>query len=266
MQKIINKVYNVSNDLNKKIILIADIHYYSKKDIILLDRVYENIKKICPNYICVSGDVIDKSSVDDIEYLLEFLKKLSDICKVILVLGNHEYYIDKNKNIFGLNNDYLNKLHKINNLYLLQNTNKVIDNINFIGLDLTINHYVQEKESVEDFKKYIKYIKIEESTYNILLCHSPENLCKNEIIDKLNISLALCGHMHGGAVPTLLRCIFNNRGLISPNRRLFPKYAYGNIKKEKKNIIITSGVKVMSESHFKQLRFLFTPEIVEINL
>lgn len=264
--KIVNKKYNLDSKLNIKIVLISDIHYYSKKDIKRLNDVLDNIKKINPDYICIPGDIIDKATVLDFDLLIEWLKKLSSVAKVIMTLGNHEFYVNKRNHIYKLNNKNINKIKKIDNLYLLNNENKIIDNINFIGLELPIEHYMSSNESEEEFKNYIKNIKTVENYYNIVLCHSPVNLSKKEILYKINVDLVLCGHMHGGMVPNFLKFLFGTKGLISPQKRLFPKNVYGNIKVGNKNVIITSGIKVLSESHFPFVGYVFSSEIVEINL
>lgn len=264
--KIISKKYNISNKLNKKIVLISDIHYYNKNDIYILNKVLDKIKKINPNYICISGDTIDNSSVYDFDLLLTWLKKLASISKVIMVLGNHEFYLNKKNNIYKLNEDYINQIKKINNLYLLDNENIIINDINFIGITLPITHYMYKGESKEDFKKYIKNIKTNNKYYNVLLCHSPINISRKDIIDSIDVDLVLCGHMHGGIVPRFLRFLFGTRGLISPQKNIFPNNVYGNIKIKNKNIIITSGINVLSQSHFPLLKGAFSSEIVEIYL
>ena len=264
--KILNKKYDLGNGLNKKIVLISDMHYYSKKDIIRLNYVLDNIKKINPDYICISGDILDKSNVLDFYLLIQWLKKLSNITKVIATLGNHEFYNNKRKKIYRLNHKYINQIKKIQNLYLLNNENKIIDNINFIGLVLPIEHYMLSYEKEEEFKSYIKTIETDNKHYNVLLCHSPVNISKKEILSKINVDLVLCGHMHGGLVPRFLRFLFRTKGLISPQKSLFPKYVYGNIKVENKNVIITSGIKILSESHLLFSSNIFYSEIVEINL
>ena len=264
--KIINRKYNLGNKLNKKIILISDMHYYSKKDIKRLNDVLDNIKKINPDYICIPGDTLDRANVLDFDLLIEWLEKLSNICKVIITLGNHEFYVNKRKGIYKLNNKNIDTIKKINNLYLLSNENIMLDGINFIGLVLPIEHYQFNNENEEEFKTYIKNIKTNNKYYNVLLCHSPVNISKKEILSKINIDLVLCGHMHGGVVPRFLRFLFRTKGLISPQKKLFPKNVYGNIKLRNKNVIITSGIKVLSESHFPLLSNVFSSEIVEINL
>ena len=89
--KIINKKYNISNKLNKKIVLISDIHYYSEKDIKQLNNVLDNIKKLNPSYICISGDLIDYSSVLDFDLLVEWLNKLANITIIKTIPNTIKY-------------------------------------------------------------------------------------------------------------------------------------------------------------------------------
>ena len=264
--KILNKKYNISNNLNKKIVLISDIHYSGKEDIKTLNYVLDNIKKVKPNYICITGDTIDTANPNNFNLIKNWLTKLSKIAKVIMIFGNHEFYIDKKNNKYGLNDKTINEIKNIDNLYLLDNKNVIIDNINFIGLTLPIEHYMVNSESEEDFKKYIKSIKTYKKYYNILLCHSPLNISRKNLIKDINVDLVLCGHMHGGLTPNFLKPIFKNIGFISPQKTLFPKCAYGKIKINNKNIIITSGIKVMSKSSFKYIKNIFASEVVEINI
>jgi hypothetical protein len=258
--KIINKTYNIISKLNKKIVLISDLHYNNKKDIERLNYILNEIENIKPNYICIPGDIINKSTIDDEELFIYWLKELSKICKVIISIGNHEFYIDKHNKIFGLNKEFLNKISNINNIYLLDNKNIIIDNINFIGITLPIEVYLNNNINID---KYLNKIKIDKKYYNILLCHSPINICKNNVLKDRNIDLVLCGHMHGGIIPNFLRFIFKTRGLVSPNKTLFPKNAYGYLKKNNTHIIITSGTKVLPNN---KLSIIFKPEIVTINL
>lgn len=264
--KIVNKTYNLKKGLNKNIVLISDIHYYEKKQIKHFNNILDNIKKINPDYICISGDILDKAKVPNFNGFVNWLEKLANITKVIMVLGNHEYYINRRKDIYGLNEDYINKIKNIENLYLLDNNNLIIDNINFIGLTLPIEYYMFEKESEEDFKKYIKNIKTKVGYYNVLLCHSPINIVKDNIIKDIDVDLILCGHTHGGVVPWFLRGIFGTSGIISPSKSLFPKKCYGRMKKDNKNIIITSGITMLAPSHLKLVNKSLYSEVVKINL
>ena len=258
--KIRNKIYNINNNLNKQIVLISDLHYKDKKDIKRLNYVLDNIKRIKSDYICIPGDITNKAYIKDEEEFINWLKKLGKICKVIISLGNHEFYIKKHKKQYGLNKSLLNKISKIKNIYFLDNKNTIIDDINFIGFTMPMKYYKEVKHS--NFIESLKPIKPYKKYYNILLCHSPMNICDEKILKSINVDLILCGHMHGGIVPNFMRSIFKNNGFISPYKKLFPKHAYGDLKMHNTNIIITSGIRVLP---IRLLSKLFKPEVVKIN-
>ena len=138
----------------------------------------------------------------------------------------------------------------------------MIDNINFIGFTAPIKYYYDDK-NIKDFNNLLDGLKTENNKYNILLCHSPITISKNDILKNRNIDLILCGHTHGGAVFEFLRPVLKNNGLISPNNELFPKNVYGQLRINNTDIIITSGLKV---TPFKLINKLFPLEIVKINL
>ena len=86
-------------------------------------------------------------------------------------------------------------------------------------------------------------------------------------VKKYNLNLVLCGHTHGGITPKIFRPILKNRGLISPRKSILPKISYGHIKINKTDIIITSGITVVSHINpFRILKNFFASEIVEINI
>lgn len=253
--KIINKYYNLK-ELNKKIVLISDIHYYDKKDIKLLNAVLERISKIKPDYICIPGDITDISNISDEDEYIDWFKNLSKISKIIITLGNHEYYIRKSEKKFGINEKFLSKLKRIDNVYLLRNESKSFDGINFIGIDLGIDYYYDEYNSNINIRKYIL-----KDDYNVLLCHSPVDIDK--IVNNNDVNLVLCGHMHGGVVPRILRPIFKNSGIISPTKRLFPKYAYGLKIVGNSKVVTTSGIRIISRiNKFYLFTNFFHSEIV----
>ena len=73
--------------------------------------------------------------------------------------------------------------------------------------------------------------------------------------------------MHGGLVPSFLRKVFKTNGLVNPQKQLFPKNIYGYKKINNTNIIITSGIKVISNKKiFNKLNILFKPEVACINI
>ena len=49
--RIVNKNYCIRGSIDKKIVLISDIHYKDKKDIKHLNKLFKNIKKVNPDFI-----------------------------------------------------------------------------------------------------------------------------------------------------------------------------------------------------------------------
>ena len=76
------KNYTYSNKFNKKILLFSDIHYYSKKDKKVLNKLLKITKKLKPDYICIAGDLIDTNPIYDKEILLDFFSQLIMILKI----------------------------------------------------------------------------------------------------------------------------------------------------------------------------------------
>lgn len=264
--KIFNTNYNLKG-VNTKIVLISDIHYYNKNDIKHLNNVLDNIKKIKPKYICITGDLTDESNIYDEDKMIEWLIKLANISKVILSIGNHEYYINKHKKIFGLNKKLYNKIKKINNLYLLDNDNILFDNINFIGLTLPMECYLVEDKKDSSIRKYLEKLNTDKKYYNILLCHSPVNISDERNLKGFDFNLVLCGHTHGGITPRVFRPVLKNRGLVSPRKGILPKVSYGHIKVNNTDIVITSGITVVSHINpFRILKNFFASEIVSIDI
>ncbi len=262
--------YEIKNAVDKKIVLISDIHYYSRRDLNKLESIYNKIKTLNPNYICIAGDFIDEAKVLEEDLFVFFLKKLSKVGKVILSLGNHDITIRGQEKKYFYNEELFNKIKRIRNIYLLDNETKIIDDICFIGLNLGFNYYYEDGENSKDFVSQFNNIKkISDKKYNVLLCHSPLIVTKNDVIANLkNIDLVLCGHTHGGMTPTIFQKYLKNRVFISPDKkRFFLKDAYGHITKNNINIVVSSGVTKLSHaSKMNNLDFLFKPEIVLIEL
>lgn len=265
----INQVkYNIEGKINTSIVLISDIHYYSKKNLKVFEKIYNEIKKIKNDYICITGDLIDYSNITNQDILINWLEKLSNLSKVIISIGNHEYYNTNSKNQ-SLNYDLMDKIRNIDNVYLLNNENIIIDNINFYGLNIPLELYKYEiKENIK-ISNYINNLNIKtyKTKYNILLCHSPRFITNNINKIKYKFDLVLCGHMHGGLTPQILRKYFKNTVLISPEKKLFVKNAYGLIKCNDSNIIITSGVtKLSKKTKLNKFDNLFVKEVVAIKI
>lgn len=249
-------IHEISHTYNKKIALFADLHFSSSYSKRIFDEILNNIKKNNPDYICIPGDIIDDATVLKNEILVEelndFLKKLSVQAPLILSYGNHDEVIIKHhKSIYYDTTSFFHNLNEIPNVYFLDNQNITIEGLNFIGYHPNYSYFKsKEKEQLENIDEIKKCII---SNYcNILLCHSPIKILNHS----LSVDYILAGHMHNGLVPSFFYRADKNRGLVGPYCTLFPKLSRGLVINEKTKLIITGGVKKISNSSSFILRGL----------
>lgn len=261
--------YTVSSNQNQRIVLLTDIHYYNKKMSSLLDKIYEEVSELNPDYICIAGDFIDERIIFDKEYFIKFLKNLSLISPVVISIGNHE--AKSNKDCMDeFDKEFMKQIEKIDNVYLLNNNSWINNNICFTGLTLPLNAYSEKKNGYIDILKTLdEYFSkgLKKDKFNIVLSHSPYSLLYKEVKGHFflkNVDLILSGHTHGGLTPKWI-CKLLKRTFITPEKHLFPRNSYGYLKNKK--TIVSSGITKLS--HFNPLRFLnflFCGEIVVIEL
>ncbi len=244
-----NKFYKINN-IGKRICLISDIHYSINYNLNIFDEIIDNIKNYNVDYICIPGDLVDDVSIlyESPENLINFIKKLAKVAPTIISKGNHdETNFLNNKRSYLTKEEFFLNLNTIENVYYLDNKTLIRDNITFTSFNLSYGYYNNYNENYEIFKKEMnKNIKrINPLKYNILLCHTPIHIFKNDedIINKFD--LILSGHMHNGLVFDFFDKK-GNRGLVGPFETFFPKNARGKITKKidekEKNLIITGGV------------------------
>lgn len=270
--KISKFYYQIFHNDNKRIVVLSDIHYYHKKNMKKLNRVLDDVKNCHPDYICIPGDMIDERHIKDEQIFLDWLVELKNICPVIISLGNHEF-IKSKKDYFCYDYDFFDKISKIDNIYFLDNKSQKIGGINFTGITLPGEYYYDEEENNKEYLiNYInKKIKVKSNSFNVLLCHSPIELIKKDVFTSLNmankIDLVICGHMHGGITPNILKKYLKGRGLISPHRDIFVKHSYGEYNINNTKFVISSGITKSSyRNKFSLLDFLFAPEITIIDI
>ena len=223
-------------------------------------KLIQKIKSLNPDIVVVTGDLIDGEN-NNYNVALDFMKEISKLYRVYYIIGNHEQksLIKKYKDEYK---DYFNKLHQIDLVNLDNNKVEIVkgdSNINLYGLTVPYSCYKylfdnQETTSIDiDFLEE-KLGKVDREQFNILLAHTPFYFDEYE---KWGADLTLCGHVHGGIVRLPLV-----GGLLSPDRKFFPKYDLGEYIKNKSTMIVSKGLggsKVLIRVNCK-------PEIVNIKL
>ena len=270
-------IYN--NHAKKEIVILhtADIHYSlktSKKD---LEKLYQIIKMECPNYLMITGDLVDEAEItrnyDKIKDLVSVLSEIAKITKVLISIGNHDVLC---------NNDYsfFKKLNDLYNIYVLDNRCYEDEFIYVAGFTLPMDYYynINKSENEEILINYldsridlIKNLPVNKP--KVALIHSPIRLTNQDVLKRLNCyDLILSGHTHNGMVPDYLEFLFkDNMGIIAPNKQLFPDIAKGkivrNIGKRELTIIINGGYTKLSNKSgniLSNLNFVYNKSVNKV--
>lgn len=263
-----------------KIAHLSDIHFSRIFPRTLFYKIYCNLNKIKPDYICITGDLIDQSSViekknyqNELRY---WLQKYSEVAPVIIGLGNHDVSCFKQRSSKEVyHKEFFQNLNNIKGIHFLDNEEYIPNkDISFYGVTIPFSHY---KENERNPLK-INSTKWSGMGYRVLLMHSPQHCLQNSILEENELlrdsDTILAGHMHRGLVPIVLnKFLPTNLGIISPQKTLFPKYARGVVKKQfdKKTItlVISGGVIKFSETApklFHAINRFFAPEITIVEV
>lgn len=183
---------------------IADLHIKEEEeDNKLINKALEkfidyvkndNIDRKNKN-IFIIGDIVDKKTINHSRYCIKYIKdmliKMSEICDVYILLGNHDYTnqeIEKNMINFI---DFIKELVNMSNIY-------IVDKLEYYIGKYCIN-------SIEHYEKEIpKPFKVDElkEQFNIFLYHGDldsklynkdKNMVKNLFKD---YDIVLLGHYH----------------------------------------------------------------------
>ena len=265
----INK-FNFSNRYKKRIILISDIHYYHSKNIKILDEVLENIKKLNPDYICIAGDIIDDKCIKNKELLINWFKRLGNVCKIFVGIGNHDFNY-KGKITEEYDEELFKRIDSIKNVHVLNNKTYTDSKINFIGVTAPFSYYDLKEDSDELIYHINKKFKYLDDNFNIMIFHSPSRIADKKVLEKIkchkNIDLILCGHMHGGLNFNFMNKFLKGRGLITPTNKIFGKYCNGLYRVNDTRIVISTGITKLAKSHYIPfMNCLYDSEIVVIDI
>ena len=218
-----------------KVLHLSDLH--SKTFGEMNGNLISSCEACKPDMIFFTGDLIsrneNRSFFDAKLYLFEKLCAISD---VYFVLGNHEqdnpencrYICDKLKKL-GV------KILKNKSDYIYRNG----DRIKITGLRPSMKCY-RTKNGYCDLKpiteEYVEKLvgKCDRNEFNILLSHTPFGF---EEYAKWGADLVFSGHCHGGMIRLPLL-----GGLLSPERRFFPKYTKGTYFCDNSKMIVSAGL------------------------
>lgn len=220
-----------------RIVQISDLHksVFGTHNILLI----EETKKLKPDYIFVTGDLIDRNHPHVNEaYLL--IKSLLQIAPVYYVTGNHELEAGhagirllelmgrtdvcmlRDRAVRLMRGQSHILLYGIDDPYLLDKS----------GYSSSIAY---DKASYRAFLNRLKVLHAApEDAYSILLSHRPELL---RFYDKSGFDLVFAGHAHGGQI-----VLPHIGGILAPHQGFFPKYTDGLYTSGKTKMVVSRGL------------------------
>lgn len=219
-----------------KILHLSDLHNKTFGE--MNGNLISSCEACRPDMIFFTGDLIsrneNRSFFDAKLYLFE---KLCAVSKVYFVYGNHEQDNPENA-------EYIcSRLEKLG-VKILKNQSEFIyrggDRIKLTGLLPSRSIYKSACGGYCGLKKidaaYMKELvgECDENEFNILLSHSPFGF---EGYADWGADLVFSGHCHGGIVRLPLL-----GGVLSPERRFFPKYTKGTYFNGSSKMVVSAGL------------------------
>lgn len=262
------KEYTFYSDKIKKdqtYLLVSDFQLSENlgKEHLMEIKNSEVVKKQKLDYILIPGDIVnDSDELEQLEFrqfVLETLEEFTDGIPTIVSKGNHDQMTKKGKNWdWGNSKNIEYLLKELENVTLLNNqkTRLLPSNIRVGAFSPNFIYYGKYKESKDQFAHQFfanfNEDKFASETYNILLTHEPQSIIKlskerNRCVQP-HVDLSVSGHMHDGMTPEILKPLMKNRGLVSPQMTLFPKYSHGCVKVGDTNFVINGAVNSRIES------------------
>lgn len=252
--------------LSEKINLFvaSDFHIEKEKGLKNLDKLinsplinYDDI-----DYILIPGDLINNcADLKDSSFVKMFLDELEKFTKgkpTIVSVGNHDLMENVAPRKWKAGNRFLlsKVLKELPNVKFIKNGEVYrTDEIDFSAFSPNFTYYEGLKENKDVYRDLFNantnFDAFDKKKYNIFLTHEPHSIIElskeaGHCIQP-NTDLVVSGHMHDGLLPTFLHTNFSNRGLISPQIELFPKYAQGNLNFDDTDYVINGPVNARVE-------------------
>lgn len=229
---------------NVKILHISDCHKRNNPD--FNKRISAVAEREKPDIILITGDFVSRTETD-FKPSEELLKRLCAISPVYMCMGNHEQsFINDNQC------EFLDAVERTNAKMLINSGEYAeIKGRRFYICGVMPRYTVYKKDNsyknlddftLDDMKKNLGDCPRGEV---LLLAHNP---LFGAVYADWGADYTFSGHIHGGIVRLF------GIGILSPERRFFPKYSKG--------VYDINGEKILVSAGLGKLRLFNPPEIV----
>ncbi len=222
---------------------ISDIHKkrYQGDNMLIVYRIEQEE----PDLIFITGDIVSRTETD-FSVTEAFLRELCKIAPVYMIFGNHEQSLPA-----GRQEEFLQMLARTDVILLRNSRAEASVNgkvFNICGIEPPYTTYKKnggyfhlDKVTAEDMRDMVG----DPTGETLLLAHNP---IFAEAYAEWGADYTFSGHVHGGAVRLF------GIGMLSPERRFFPKYTKGEYDIGGKKLFVSAGI--------GKLRAFDPPEIV----
>ncbi len=159
----------------RTLVQISDVHIGSRSPR-LLDRIVTRVNELKPDYVLITGDLIDFAGISRTE-----LAPLGTFnAPALFAIGNHERYVD-----LTAIDERMRSLGAI----VLRNQAITLGPFQFIGID--------DVDRAADIPAPLSRIELSRDHYGVLLYHRPDGF---DASAERGIPLMLAGHTHAGQI------------------------------------------------------------------
>lgn len=239
-----------------RLAFISDVHnsVFGNNHCLLL----QTLERLKVDAVLVGGDVVVAKPGMPLKPAVSLVRQLSERFPLYYALGNHEYRLKIYPDVYGNAYQEYRESLKEYPIKWLENAcvNTMICDIPFqiFGLELERCYFRRFRHPELDTQVIQNHLgKPDSRAYSILMAHHPGYA---QTYFDWGADLTLSGHFHGGVMR------LGNRGVISPDIRLFPRYCYGLYKKDHKRMIVSGGI----GEHTIPFRIFNPRELVVIDL
>lgn len=236
--------------------VLADLHGFCYGT--LNKRVLHAVRRQHPDAILIPGDMIVRKKPKTYKTAGELFDGIGPAVPMYYSYGNHEQRAKLPSSPQYEKYTEYEKQTREGAVHILDNeTEKLSDEVEISGLTIPLSCYKKGK-SVPLPKGYLEeHLPKPESgsgTFRILLAHNPAYA---EQYAAWGADLTVCGHNHGGLIR--IPCVGS---LISPQFKLFPKYAEGEYTIDGQKVIVSRGM----GTHTFHIRIFNRAELVVIRI
>ena len=236
--------------------VISDLHSNVYK--VDLEKVIQAISDSNVDAVLMAGDIFNSKASDDITEAMDFVKKLADVFPVFFALGNHEYRLAMNPDVYGDRIWQIIEGLEEAGVVILSDETIVLEKdeakLAVSGLEIDSVFYKRRPPVMGEGLVKMHLGDADREVFQLLLAHNPKYF---ENYANWGADLVLSGHVHGGTVR-----FFGKKGVIGTDFRLFPKYCGGIYEEGDSKMIVSRGL----GTHTIKVRIGNKPELIYVKI